>query len=174
MVKPVKGAFIGPAYSGRVGQVVMTQILEEKITYVVQNAFSTVLETEVLSNPAAMVLARGEPYITASIQITGAWKGVVSVHVPFDLGEEIAAIMFEDEIDFINTEDLEDAMGEITNIISGSFKPMLEGICHLGLPIVTRGTDYTVRFPGGTTKVDVGFECDDYCFHVSLIQANQD
>ena len=101
-----------------------------------------------------------------------AWKGVVSVHVPFELGEEIAAIMFEDEIDFINTEDLEDAMGEITNIISGSFKSMLEGICHLGLPIVTRGTDYTVRFPGGTTKVDVGFECDDYCFHVSLIQAD--
>ena len=80
----------------------------------------------------------------------------------------------EDEIDFINTEDLEDAMGEITNIISGSFKSMLEGICHLGLPIVTRGTDYTVRFPGGTTKVDVGFECDDYCFHVSLIQADQE
>ena len=88
---------------------------------------------------------RGEPYITASIQITGAWKGVVSVHVPFELGEEIAAIMFEDEIDFINTEDLEDAMGEITNIISGSFKSMLEGICHLGLPIVTRGLQWVNR-----------------------------
>ena len=119
-------ASIGPmssCYSRN--QVVMTQILEEQITYVVQNAFSTVLETEVLSNPAAMVLAKGEPYITASIQINGAWKGVVSVHVPFELGEEIAALMFEDEIDFINTEDLEDAMGEITNIISGSFKASL-------------------------------------------------
>ena len=130
----------------------MTQILEEKITYVVQNAFTTVLETEVLSNPAAMVLARGEPYITASIQITGAWKGVVSVHVPFDLGEEIAAIMFEDEIDFINTEDLEDAMGEITNIISGSFKSMLEGFVTLDCPLLPEAPITRFDSPGAPPR----------------------
>lgn len=152
----------------------MSETNEEKIAYVVEHAFRTVLETEVLANPAAMVLARGEPYITASIQITGAWRGVVSVHVPMDLGEEIAAIMFEDDAGFVSGEDLEDAMGEITNIISGSFKSMLEGMCHLGLPIVTRGTDYSVRFPGATIKIDVGFECDEHCFHVSLIQAEED
>ena len=150
----------------------MSDTYTKKIEFVVKNAFTTVLDQEVLPNPAAMVMSRGQPYITSTVQITGAWRGVISLSVPVALGEQIAAMMFEDEIDFMDSEDLEDAMGEITNIVSGSFKSTLEGTCHLGLPIVTVGVDYVVRFPGSHVECDVGFECLDECFHVNLIQAN--
>ena len=78
----------------------MSDTYTKKIEFVVKNAFNTVLDQDVLPNPAAMVMSRGQPYITSTVQITGAWRGVISLSVPVALGEQIAALMFEDEIDF--------------------------------------------------------------------------
>jgi len=151
----------------------MSQNLEENIIQTVRDAFTTVLEMDVHLNPAAMVVARGQPYICSTIQITGAWQGVVSLSAPLELGANIASIMFEEEIDISDTENLEDAMGEISNIISGSFKSSLVGTCHLGLPVITCGVDYRISFPGSHVECSVGFEVEDDCFHVTLIQSNR-
>ena len=152
----------------------MSEELSNTLEGIVNNAFTTVLSLDPILNPAAMVVSRGQPYLTSTVQITGAWKGVVSISVPVELGVHIAAIMFDEEQDCIDSDDLEDALGEVSNIVSGSFKSTRDGICHLGLPVVTQGIDYVVRFPGSHVACDVGFEVNDYCFHVTLVEADSD
>ena len=152
----------------------MSEELSNTVDSIVNNAFSTVLSLDPILNPAAMVVSRGQPYLTSTVQITGAWKGVVSISVPVELGVQIAAIMFEEDPDCIDSDDLEDALGEVSNIVSGSFKSTRDGICHLGLPVVTQGIDYVVRFPGSHVACDVGFEVSDFCFHVTLVEADSD
>ena len=90
----------------------MSEELTNTLESIVNNAFSTVLALDPILNPAAMVVSRGQPYLTSTIQITGAWKGVVSISVPVELGVQIAAIMFEEDADCIDSDDLEDALGE--------------------------------------------------------------
>ena len=92
----------------------MSEELSNTLESIVNNAFSTVLALDPILNPAAMVVSRGQPYLTSTIQITGAWKGVVSISVPVELGVQIAAIMFEEDADCIDSDDLEDALGEIS------------------------------------------------------------
>ena len=141
----------------------------KKIESVMETMFQTVLGLDVFNNPAAMVVARGQPYVTSSVQISGDWNGVVSMSVPLDLALHFAALMFDVEDGETNDEDLDDAMGELANIASGSFKSMLDGHCQLGLPVVTNGIDYVVRFPGSTVECEIGFECEEECFHVTVM-----
>ena len=110
-----------------------------------------------------MVVSRGQPYLTSTCSDYRCLEGVVSISVPVELGVQIAAIMFEEDADCIDSDDLEDALGEISNIVSGSFKSTRDGTCHLGL-VVTQGIDYVVRFPGSHVSCDVGFEVADHCF----------
>jgi chemotaxis protein CheX len=140
--------------------------LEEVIT----TMFATVLHMDIWRNPAAMVASQGQPHISASVQVSGAWIGIVVLTIPTTLAETLSASMFEIDEDELTTEDVEDAMGELANIAGGSFKSSMEGHCKLGLPVVASGLNYCVRFPGSVEIAKFGFECEDECFHATIIE----
>ena len=142
---------------------------EAKVIQVIENIFSTILDLEVSHDNAAIDYAKGKRYITASVQISGEWEGVVSMSTPDSLANRFAGIMFEMEPDEAVAEDIEDAMGELANMTGGSFKSMLSGNCELGLPVVTDGVDYVVRFPGSEVDSQVGFQVESVPFHVTVL-----
>ena len=123
---------------------------------------------------AAVDVAKGQRYITASVQISGEWDGVVSLNTPGELARKFAGIMFEIEPDEATDEDIEDAMGELANMTGGSYKSLLEGTCELGLPVVTDGIDYIVRFPGSRVDSEVGFDSEGVPFHVTVLVRDED
>ena len=75
----------------------MSEELSNTLESIVNNAFSTV-PLDPSSTPLRWSYP-ASPYLTSTIQITGAWKGVVSISVPVELGVQIAAIMFEEDAD---------------------------------------------------------------------------
>ena len=142
----------------------------KRLEQVITMMFNTVLQTEIWRNPAAMVASQGQPHISASVQVSGAWIGLIVLTVPTTLAETLAAVMFDVDEDALTTEDVEDAMGELANIAGGSFKSSMEGHCNLGLPVVASGANYCVRFPGSIEIAKFGFECEDECFHATIIE----
>ena len=140
----------------------------DKLELVTANLFEAVLElfVEPCSEPSSAV---DSSFTTASVQITGHWQGVVSLTVPNQFANLCSARMFAIETDEITIEHIEDAMGELANITAGSFKSMLEGSCQLGLPVVTHGTNYSVRFPGASVAARVDFTCENLSFFVTLL-----
>ncbi len=107
------------------------------------------------------------------INIAGDWQGTVAVQVPKALAARIAAKMFRLGDAPPTLEDMQDALGEITNMTGGNIKALLPGHCVLSLPAVVEGQAYTIRVPSSHVVTRVAFECEGFPALVSLMTASQ-
>ncbi len=82
------------------------------------------------------------------VQISGAWDGAVTVQCSARAARHAARTMFGLTDDNVSISDLQDALGELTNMTGGNIKALLPETCHLGLPVVVEGADYRFRLPG--------------------------
>ncbi len=136
----------------------------------IESVWSTMLGIEVEPGEA-MLLDRGEPdYMTGCIQITGAWQGAVTVDCSIGLARQIAAIMFGVEVYETTPDQVSDALGEFTNIISGNLKSFLPEPSHLSLPSVAEGTDCYFRVIGTRVLAQFCFAHKGQPFQVTIVQ----
>lgn len=118
------------------------QDLGPVIEQIVENVFQTMMEMEVHRSDAPW--PDGGEVITASISLTGAWKGAVmvecSLHDALLFGSRMLGIDPSQEFN----EDMRDALGELANMVGGNLKSILPPGVELSLPSVVWGADYTV------------------------------
>src|SRR5450432_1376057 len=62
--------------------------------------------------------------LTAMVGLAGTYNGLVSVHIPWPLAISFTSLMLGMEVAEID-DDVNDAMGEIANMIAGSYKQHL-------------------------------------------------
>jgi CheY-specific phosphatase CheX len=82
------------------------------------------------------------------VQISGAWDGAVTVQCSANAARHAACTMFGLADEDVSVSDLQDALGELTNMTGGNIKALLPETCYLGLPVVVEGADYRFRLPG--------------------------
>ncbi len=109
-------------------------------------------------------------FLTGCVQITGDWEGSVTLCCPNALARHATSVMFEVSIDEVSKEEIQDAIGELTNMIAGNIKSLLPSNCCLSLPSVTEGTDYKLTVPGSVVVVSDGFECDGFPLTVTVLE----
>ncbi len=73
------------------------------------------------------------------VQIAGAWDGVIRIKVSDDQLIFVTKTMFLLEDDPASKNDLQEAMGELTNLIGGNIKALLPAPSQLSLPAVDLG-----------------------------------
>ncbi|HMA93259.1 MAG TPA: chemotaxis protein CheX [Polyangiaceae bacterium] len=82
--------------------------------------------------------APGDPltrdFLMAKVEISGSWRGEILIGCSADLARSAAAVMFGKEPDEATSEDIRDALGELTNMVGGNFKTLLKGDCRLSVP----------------------------------------
>ncbi|MCK4176679.1 chemotaxis protein CheX [Aciditerrimonas ferrireducens] len=83
------------------------------------------------------------PALTASVAISGAWNGLVSLQVTEPAARALAQAVFA--VPQVGFEDLADAVGELVNIVGGNLKGLLPAPTQLSLPTVATGT---ISVPG--------------------------
>ena len=134
--------------------------LDEAINGIVSTVWNSVLGVQVESEDPISVFSHhgGEADPTTSehtyagvIQISGAWEGAVAVQCSERAARQAACTMFGLAEADVTLADLQDALGELTNMTGGNIKALLPEPCHLGLPVVVEGQDYRFRLPGSTT-----------------------
>jgi chemotaxis protein CheX len=76
------------------------------------------------------------PAWTASVSVTGTWGGHVAVSCSPSTAQALTAVMLRRGQDEVSHEDVEDAVGELANMIGGSVKGMLPPPSTLSLPHV--------------------------------------
>ncbi|MBC8069835.1 MAG: chemotaxis protein CheX [Deltaproteobacteria bacterium] len=91
------------------------------------------------------------------VGIAGQWDGAVIVACSPATATELASIMFDVPASEVSTENLEDTLGELANMVGGNVKALLPPPCLLSLPTVVEGRDYRVRVPGATIVRDLNF-----------------
>jgi chemotaxis protein CheX len=115
----------------------------------------------------------GELPMVACVQITGAWEGVVAISCPVALARDYAGIMFKLDSSCVAHEDSRDAMGELANMMGGNIKSLLPEPCHISLPAVVNGSDYTLRVPGSRVINQLSFKCKGQPLTVTVLEKEE-
>lgn len=118
--------------------------LREKINETTVEIFTTMVMLDVELKGDAEKESLLCDSITGFVGLAGVHKGVIAVHLPNSVALDITGSFLGMEVTEIN-EDVEDAIGEVANMIGGSVKSILSeggGDIDLSLPSTVSGREY--------------------------------
>ncbi|HBA73561.1 MAG: hypothetical protein A2X82_00385 [Geobacteraceae bacterium GWC2_55_20] len=146
--------------------------LARVLTKDVQEIFSSMVGVEDIMYlpPQLDLTSHFKDCLTAMVGLAGSYSGLVSIHVPWPLAISFTSQMLGMEVTEID-DDVNDAMGEIANMIAGSFKQHLSkggSDIQLSTPSVVNGSDYTVTSGSNIENITLKLATDEEWFIVSL------
>jgi chemotaxis protein CheX len=139
---------------------------------------------EVFSTMVPMDIKQGEIYdettsspcsdgVVSVVGFSGEWVGTGSIACSADFACKVAAALLMSEMSGINDEVL-DAVGEVANMIVGSFKTRMEehlGPMGLSIPTVIYGRNFTARSLNQAEWIVAPFDCEGSRFDVKVCMA---
>jgi chemotaxis protein CheX len=139
----------------------------------VQDVFTTMVGVEDLLHVPLQVDPKTHfsECITAMVGFAGLYNGLVSLHVPQKLALSFTSSMIGMEVTELN-EDVNDALGEIANMIAGSFKHHLSKDGHevrLSTPSVVTGKEYVISSGSIANTLTLLFDSKEEWFMISIV-----
>jgi chemotaxis protein CheX len=107
--------------------------------------------------------------ISSMVGLGGKYSGLISLHMPSELAEKTTCQMLG--LRTVSQEDVRDAMGEIANMIGGSFKSHISQTSldvHLSIPSVVYGKEYVISLCNNPNQIAVRFATEDEWFMVAV------
>jgi len=137
-----------------------------------KEVFSTMVGMEDLLHLPSQIepMTHFEDCITAMVGMAGSFSGLVSVHTPQNLALQITSSMLGMEVSEVD-DDVRDALGEIANMIAGSFKLHLTrggADIRISTPSVVTGSEYVVAAGNALDTITLRFSTDDDWFIVAI------
>lgn len=141
------------------------------VIHATKEVFSTMVMMDVQdSSPLTEPVTKFHCSITGMVGLAGTYTGILSIHCPQPLALRITSNMLGMEVDEVG-EDVNDALGEIANMLGGYVKQVLSkgglDIC-LSIPTVISGEEYTINAMTDSDCVIIPFTIDDERFLVGL------
>jgi chemotaxis protein CheX len=103
------------------------------------------------------------------VQISGAQEGAVALHCTEAFMKTVMATMFGDKHELSDHVDLEDSLGELTNMTAGNLKALLPGPSYISLPVIVTGTDFRLRLVHSEVVTELYFEWKEQMFVVTVL-----
>lgn len=152
-----------------------TSLSESDIAYYVitstKEVFSTMVMMELAdAYPLKEPVTRFHCSVTGMVGLAGTYSGILSIHCPRGFAALITSNMLGLEIEEVG-DDVNDALGEIANMLGGYVKMMLSkgGLdIQLSIPTVISGEEYTLNATADNDCVIVPFSHDGQTFMVGL------
>jgi len=142
-----------------------------------RDIFSTMIMMELRNeSPLAETIDHFHDSISGMVGFAGIYSGALSIHCPLSLARKITSSMLGMECDEID-DDINDALGEIANMLGGSIKHMLStsGLdVKLSTPTVISGENYKVKSLSDSNSVVIPFFREDERLLVGLTLAKED
>jgi chemotaxis protein CheX len=140
------------------------------IVQIVSTIWQSLLGIEAVTETELPIAISGS--MATCVQITGEWQGAVILGCGESFATKAATIMFETPQKDRNRTDMQDAVAELTNMIGGNLKGLLDlpHACQLSMPSVVVGADFTTRVPGSRVINRIALECDGEVIVVSVLE----
>jgi chemotaxis protein CheX len=137
--------------------------------------FTTMLGTAVTAGPASVErsLPPSAEGVVALVGLAGPWIGTGGIGCSAELACKFCSLLLMTESSAVNDEVL-DAVGELANMIVGSFKTRIEehvGALGLSIPTVIYGRNFTARSLSNGDWIIVPFECEGSILQVEVCLA---
>ena len=143
----------------------------EHISMMTQEVWTSVLGLSLDTGDFGVEHVPPDKRIIGCIQLTGEWKGALTLECTRDLAGSASSIMFDMPVEELDEELVRDAVGEITNMLGGNLKMFLPGPTSLSMPMVAEGGDVHLGFSRSQVLGRVPFSCDDQVLVVTVIKA---
>ena len=145
--------------------------VRESIAGITKGIFSTMVMMDVVDGaPLTEPLISFHETLTSMVGLAGSHSGILAIHCPKDLALKIAGSMLGMEVTEID-EDVNDAMGEIANMVGGDVKHIFSpkgGDIHLSIPTVIYGSDYVLESISTAEALVIPFQCSGDRFLLSF------
>ena len=141
------------------------------ITEITKGVFSTMVMLDVVDEPPlAEPVVTFHETLTSMVGLAGSYSGILAIHCPKNLALLITSNMLGMEVTEIN-EDVNDAMGEIANMIGGDVKHIFSpkgADINLSIPTVIYGSDYMLESMSSAQSLVIPFQCSGDRFLLSF------
>ncbi len=142
----------------------------DEIFKLVQYIWDTVLEIDVTSSDAALQPDSADGFLTGYVHVTGEWVGTMALSCPKGLARLAASTLLGIDRQEVSDDDMLDTVGELTNMVAGNLKGLIEGSCQISVPEVTQGLGRQLFPPGSLLLERVTFESGGQPFEVMLVE----
>lgn len=145
--------------------------INDKIIESAKEIFSTMVMMEITVN--GDFLAGSIPLndsISGVIGLAGTYKGVLAIHMPNKVAMAITGSFLGMDVEEMN-EDVEDAVGELANMLGGNVKAILSENgrdIDLSLPSTIIGKQYDFQPTREAERVIIPFVCEAGEFAIDL------
>jgi len=136
---------------------------QTELKQITEETWKIVLGEELEHLSDAVLPAQMDQPIAACAQIVGDWQLGVWLYCPITLARHAAEVMFSVAKNGASTEDVQDVLCELINIISGNIKGVLSGSNRLSLPHIVNG------FPRHVLLSEASFAYDGQPLVVRLL-----
>jgi chemotaxis protein CheX len=144
--------------------------LIEHLKHDVNEIFSTMVGIELSGSQMVDTETKFRDCVTAMIGFAGNYNGMISVNAPSQLANALASQMLGMEITECD-DDVRDALGEIANMVGGSFKHHFVSDGHevrLSTPSVMSGEEYNMSAGAVPDTLTLMFHCGAEHFLISV------
>mgnify|MGYP002633378560 CR=1 FL=1 len=161
--------------------------LEDLATEAVRNVFSTMLDADAslvqsrevnkadYSNGFRLPLDIDETLIAGTVGFIGKLMGVIYIFMDLPMAIKFTSRLLDlsdDEIEAEGHETVNDAIGELTNMIVGAFKNDLSNRgfdCRMTIPSIIRGSNYTIEPSEDALRRIFKFDCEGSSFVIDIL-----
>lgn len=148
--------------------------VRQQITEIAKAVFSTMVMLEVVDRyPLLAPVTTFRDTLTSMVGLAGSHSGILALHCPKGLALRITSNMLGMEVADID-DDVNDAMGEIANMIGGDVKHIFSpggADLSLSIPTVIYGTEYVLESMSSRDALVIPFDCEGsqflLCFKIS-------
>lgn len=140
---------------------------------------------EIFSSMIMLEVSPGEPFnrnksplkdsISGIIGLAGTTKGLLAIHLPTAAALAVTTAFLGMDVEEID-EDVQDAIGELANMLGGNVKTALDpkgsGI-QLSMPTSVHGDEYSIDCLAHAEELTIPFTFDNHTFLIEL-QIGQD
>jgi chemotaxis protein CheX len=151
----------------------MIDDLDELVRAAGREVFDTMLNFQLETQPPGTSIPTDEPHIAGAVGFIGHLSGVVYVYASAHFAREItSALLGLPETDTPPDEMVNDAIGELTNMIVGHIKSRLadRGMpCALTIPSIVRGSHFTIEAVTSTTRRLCAFSCRGHQMAIDIL-----
>lgn len=141
----------------------MVNELADLLRSAVPEVFSTMLSMEAEYQPADIPLPEFDAQVAGAVGFTGKLDGVVYLFATLDFARMLTSrLLGLSEADVDNDEMVNDAVGELTNMVVGHMKSRMcdrGAACVITIPSVVRGSHFSITAVSPTASRMLHFDC---------------
>ena len=107
---------------------------------------------------------------SSCINISGAWQGALVLECPESIVRHAAAMLFADDGEEITTEDIEDALKELSVMIGKRMRQVLPEATKLSRPSIVNEPDRKEILESLSELTDLQLSCEGRPVRISLLK----